>query len=81
MAKMRALSIRQPWAELILSRKKKTEIRNRPTNIRGRVYIYAGLKRDTAKQEKAWAKKYELDLDELTRGVIVGSVEIVATCG
>ena len=77
MPKIRALSIRQPWAELILRKTKKTEIRSRPTKIRGRVYIYAGLKRDAPKQEKAWTKKYKLDLDELTRGVIVGSVEIV----
>jgi hypothetical protein len=39
----RALSIHQPYAELILRGKKKSEYRSMPTNIRGRVYIYAAL--------------------------------------
>jgi hypothetical protein len=37
----RALSIRQPFAELIMTGKKKHEYRNIPTNIRERVYVYA----------------------------------------
>ncbi len=37
----RALSIRQPYAELILREIKIIEYRSRPTNIRERVYIYA----------------------------------------
>ncbi|MBI4768802.1 MAG: ASCH domain-containing protein [Deltaproteobacteria bacterium] len=37
----RAISIRQPWVELILLGKKKAEYRSRPTKIRERVYIYA----------------------------------------
>ena len=39
---MRALSIRQPWAELILQGHKTIEVRSQRTNIRERVYIYAG---------------------------------------
>jgi hypothetical protein len=39
---MRALSIRQPWAELILRGVKTVEYRSRPTRIIGeRFYIYA----------------------------------------
>ncbi len=39
---MRALSIRQPWAELILRGIKTVEYRSRPTRIVGeRFYIYA----------------------------------------
>src|SRR4051812_36912977 len=39
---MRALSIRQPFAELILRGIKTAELRSRPTNILGeRFYIYA----------------------------------------
>ena len=37
----RAISIRQPWVELILRGDKQKEFRSRPTNIRERVYIYA----------------------------------------
>ena len=39
----RALSIRQPYAEMILQGKKTIEYRSMVTNIRGRVYIYASL--------------------------------------
>lgn len=37
----RALSVRQPLAEKIMLGIKKIEYRSIPTNIRGRVYIYA----------------------------------------
>ncbi|MCH8823433.1 MAG: ASCH domain-containing protein [Planctomycetes bacterium] len=42
---MRALSIRQPYAELILRGEKTIEYRSRPTKIIGeRFYIYASRK-------------------------------------
>src|SRR3954466_3821975 len=42
---MRALSIRQPWAEMILRGIKTIEYRSRPTRIIGeRFYIYASRK-------------------------------------
>lgn len=42
---MRALSIRQPYAELILRGIKRIEYRSRPTKIIGeRFYIYAARK-------------------------------------
>jgi hypothetical protein len=72
----RALSVRQPYVELILRGKKRQEYRSRPTNIRGRVYLYAGLKPG----DYAWAaKKYRVrcSSDSLPVGRIVGSVELV----
>ncbi len=43
---MRALSIRQPYAEEILRGIKKVEYRNRPTRVLGqRFYIYAASSR------------------------------------
>ena len=39
----KALSIRQPWAELNLRGDKTVESRSQITKIRGRVYIYAAL--------------------------------------
>jgi hypothetical protein len=36
-----ALSVRQPWAELILAGRKSIEVRTTPTARRGRVWIYA----------------------------------------
>ena len=47
---MRALSIRQPYAEQILRGTKRFEYRSRPTTIRERVYIYASLKPGPAKE-------------------------------
>jgi hypothetical protein len=40
-AKRRALSIRQPFAELIMRGKKDIEYRSRQTHIRERVFVYA----------------------------------------
>jgi len=39
---MRALSVKQPWAWLIVNGYKKIENRNWPTSFRGRIYIHAG---------------------------------------
>ena len=66
---MRALSVRQPFAELIMQGVKTEEYRSQPTNITGQVYIYASL---TPSENNS----YDLAVDELPRGVIVGTVEI-----
>lgn len=39
---MKALTIRQPWAQLIALGVKRYETRSRPTNVRGRIAIHAG---------------------------------------
>ena len=70
---VRAISIRQPYVELILRGKKMWEYRSRPTNIRQRVYLYAGLR--PADSPAAW-RKVAKHPGELSTGVIVGSVEI-----
>ena len=43
---MKALSIRQPWAWLIVNGYKDIENRNWRTNFRGRVYVHAGKRPD-----------------------------------
>ncbi len=43
---MKALSIMQPWAWLIVNGHKDIENRNWPTRFRGPVYIHAGKKID-----------------------------------
>jgi hypothetical protein len=42
---MRALSVRQHWVELIVLGHETIEVRSRRTNVRGRVYVYAGRSR------------------------------------
>jgi len=69
-----AISIRQPYVELILRGIKKAEYRTRPTNIRGRVYLY------TAKKPGDWPagwRKVRAEPGDLPTGVIVGTVDIV----
>jgi hypothetical protein len=70
---LRALSIRQRYAELILRGEKKAEYRTIPTRIRERVYIYASRKPGP---QKGWVK-VDKEPDELPVGVLVGTVEIV----
>ena len=77
---MRALSIRQPYAELILRGIKKIEYRSRSTKIiRERFYIYVPAKDG---EPEAWIqleadpeKRVQLGID-LPTGVIVGTATI-----
>ena len=74
---MRALSIRQPWAELILLGHKTIEVRSKATHLRERIYIYARQSRIDAEEESRIAAKFGIDVGALPRGVLVGTVEIV----
>ena len=84
---MITLSIRQPWAWLILHAGKDIENRSWPTKVRGRVLIHAGKGmteqeyRDACRfmatdSRLAAALKVLPQMSELQRGGIVGSVEI-----
>ncbi len=70
---MRALSIRQPYAELILRRVKKVEYRSTSTNIRERVLIYASKK--PAEDPASW-RKVKKQPGDLPTGVLVGTIEV-----
>lgn len=72
----RAISIRQPYAEQILSGTKKIEYRSIVTHIRGRVYIYASQKPNLDAYQKL-----KITPGSLPTGVIVGTVEIVGCDG
>ena len=69
---MKAITIKQPWAELILQGRKTIELRTWTTNHRGRLAIHAGqgLKREAC-------AAYGLEPESLPRGALVGTVEIV----
>ncbi len=73
-----ALSIRQPFAELILRGVKTIEFRSLRTNRRERVYIYAS--RIPGDDAASWAQ-VEREPGELPTGVLVGTVEIVGCDG
>ncbi len=69
---MKALSIRQPWAELILQGRKTIELRTWQTNYRGRIAIHAS---QTVREEACVA--YGVDPARVVRGALVGTVELV----
>ena len=74
----RALSIRQPYAELILREIKIIEYRSRPTNIRERVYIYAS---QTPADDPEGFEELGVEPGDLATGVLVGTVEVVDCTG
>lgn len=73
-----ALGVRQPWAELIVRGIKTIEVRSVGTNVRGPIYLYASKKLSEIPAAIEAGDKHGLDLNELPRGVLVGTVEIVA---
>ena len=79
------ISVRQPWAWLIINAGKDIENRNWFTKIRGRVLIHAGkgMTRNEYLDARLFVNAefhYEIEIpafEELQRGGIIGSVEIV----
>lgn len=69
---MKALTIKQPWASLIINGYKKYEFRTWKTNYRGKIYIHAGLSTDVSNKTKF--ENYNL---EYINGAIVGEAELV----
>lgn len=59
-----ALSVRQPYADQIITGEKPDEYRSQPTNVRGRIYIYASLGGAPASD------------DGKTRGAVIGEVTL-----
>lgn len=74
---MRALSIRQPYAEQILCGTKKIEYRSRPTKIRGKFLIYAA--RNPGPQQEF--EMLGLQPGDLPTGVLVGTADLVNCTG
>lgn len=68
------LSVRQPWAELILKGKKQGEFRTYPTSVRGRVYLYAS--KTVGEAERKVFKQMGVK-ETVPVGKIVGSVDIL----
>ena len=68
---MRALTIRQPWAELIVRGEKDVENRSWRTRHRGPLLIHAGASVNRASFEKHGVP------DDVERGAVIGVVEVV----
>ena len=69
---MKVLTIKQPWASLIIENYKKYEFRSWKTNYRGKILIHAGLS-----LEKDMLERFDgYDLDYKC-GAIIGEAELV----
>jgi hypothetical protein len=66
-----AISVRQPWAELLISGRKSIEIRSWAPEYRGRLWLHAGLKSDLELERR-------FGLQDLYRGGFVGSIQLIA---
>jgi len=68
---MKVLTIKQPWAALIIEGYKKYEFRSWKTNYRGKMLIHAGLslEKDMKKRFDTYNLNYDL-------GCIIGEAEI-----
>ena len=66
-----ALSIKQPWAELILRGEKTIETRRWVTSFRGEFYIHASKIID-----KRACEEFKIDTDSLVTGALVGKATI-----
>lgn len=69
---MKALTIREPWASLIINGYKKYEFRSWKTKYRGKILIHAGL--NIEKDMLIRFKDYNI---ECIRGAIIGEAELV----
>ena len=68
----KVLTIREPWASLIIEGYKKYEFRSWKTNYRGKILIHAGLsiEKENLNQFKDYNLKYN-------KGCIIGEAELV----
>ncbi len=76
----KALSVRQPWAELIVRGEKTVEYRSQSTKIRERVYVYASATKPDLTDSEV-RQEVGCSLSDLPKGVLVGTVEIVDCIG
>ena len=84
-----AISIRQPWAWLIMYGGKDIENRSWPTKVRGRVFIHAAKIASKREWRSAWdfvrqiapdvwdKASLEIKTGTIEHGGIIGSVEII----
>ncbi len=83
---MKALSLTQPWAQLVVMGEKHVETRSWNTKLRGRIAIHASKKfprpaRDLSITDPLYILALGLDgVDGMPLGAIIGTVEITDVC-
>jgi hypothetical protein len=83
---MKAISLIQPWASLIVMGVKKFETRSWKTEYRGNLLIHASSKLPTDFQkdkftEGSYFKDYIADMELLPYGAVIGKVNLVGIYG
>jgi hypothetical protein len=85
---MKALTLLQPWAMLLVAGPKRTETRSWNTTHRGPLFVHASQKVDEDRQHLAWRDPFIRELcqrmgfatlESMPRGVIVGGVQLTDT--
>ncbi|OPX46377.1 ASCH domain protein [Ruminiclostridium hungatei] len=81
---MKAITIWQPWASLIACGAKKYETRSWPTKYRGPIAIHAAAQKPSSIREtiryiidKVRAELGIIELDDLPRGCIIATAELI----
>ena len=67
---MKALTIKEPWASLIINGYKEYEFRSWKTNYRGKILIHAGMSNENI-------SKFDIYNLEYSKGEIIGEAELV----
>lgn len=77
---MKALTICQPYAELIMNGQKRVENRTWPTGYVGPLIIHAGKSRDWLWEnpDKPGFDEYDLKIADMPFGAIVGIADLIA---
>jgi len=75
----RALSVRQPWAQLIVQGAKDVENRSRSTRHRGRLYIHAATRLACVPSARELLVKahFPEGISDLPRGAVIGTVDLI----
>ncbi len=71
MEKIKCISVKQPYADFLVSGKKKVVLRGKYTNYRGEVLIHAANEPDLAA-----CKRHGIDPKTLTHGAIIGKLHL-----
>lgn len=72
---MKVLSIRQPWAALIIAGHKDIENRTWETRLRGTFAVHASQKIDPIGVE--FAREHGIEIPPLVCGAVIGTVDLV----
>ncbi|MDR1897105.1 MAG: ASCH domain-containing protein [Prevotellaceae bacterium] len=78
---MKVLTVKNPWASLIISGGKDVENRTWKTNYRGRILVHSSIRRDTScnayfRTDWSYVKYVKFLLDVAFDGCVIGSVEL-----